>query len=217
METMNPRKVCATARYLDIPLEYVPIDSVPGGLKGPTYRAINPLGLAPTLQDGDETIWESAAIMVHLALKAKSPIWPSDPKLQVEVMRWISWDLCHFAPHAGAFYFENYIKPAFGFGTPDHALLETKRAPLHESAAVLDARLARSPYLAGPTLTIADFCVAVLLPLQEEIGLPLGKYQHLQRWHGDLMQIDAWRNPWPRPTTTERAAAAADHSPQRGA
>src|SRR5688572_23131598 len=104
METMNPRKVCATARYLDIPLEYVPIDSVPGGLKGPTYRAINPLGLAPTLQDGDETIWESAAIMVHLALKAKDPIWPHDPQLQVEVMRWISWDLCYFARLTGAFY-----------------------------------------------------------------------------------------------------------------
>jgi glutathione S-transferase len=186
---------------------------VPGGLKGPAYRAINPNGLVPTLQDGDQTIWESAAIMLHLALKANSPIWPVDPRQQVEVMRWISWDLCHFARHTGAFYFENYIKPTFGFGTPDRALLEAELEPLHQSAAVLDARLAHSAYLAGPALTIADFCVGVLLPLQEEIGLPLGKYQHLQRWHGELMQLDAWRNPWPRDRSTPRGTATSDRDP----
>jgi hypothetical protein len=39
METMNPRKVCATAKYLRSPIEYIPIDRVPGGLKGAEYMA----------------------------------------------------------------------------------------------------------------------------------------------------------------------------------
>lgn len=197
METMNPRKVCVTAKHLRLGLDYVPVDSVPGGLKGPEYLAINPNGRAPVLQDGDVTIWESAAIMAYLAAKAQSDLWPSDPRRQVEVLRWISWDLCEFAPHAGAFYFENHIKPAFGLGTPDPSVLEAKLAPLHESAAVLDAHLSRSEYLAGPELTIADFCVGVLLPMQEEIGLPLRGYRHVQRWHAELMKLEAWRDPWP--------------------
>jgi glutathione S-transferase len=204
METMNPRKVCATAKYLKLPVHYVPIDTVPGGLKGPEYLAINPNGRAPTLTDGDTVLWESAAIMMHMAIAASSDLWPvSDPARQVEIMRWVSWDLCEFAPHAGAFYFENSIKEKLGLGAPDRAGLEAKVEPLRASAKTLDAHLADRKYLAGDAVTIADFCVGVLLPYQKEIGLPLADYRNLQRWHAELMKLDAWRNPWP----TRRASA----------
>ena len=76
METMNPRKVCATAKYLRSPIEYIPIDRVPGGLKGAEYMAINPNGRAPVLVDGELKLWESAAIMMHLASQAKDDLWP---------------------------------------------------------------------------------------------------------------------------------------------
>jgi glutathione S-transferase len=201
METMNPRKVCATAKYLRVPVEYVPIESVPGGLKGPEYLAINPNGRAPVLRDGDLTLWESAAIMTYLSVQAKSDLWPvSDPARQVEVVRWVSWDLCEFASHAGAFYFENYIKPKFGFGPSDPAALEAHREPLKRAAQLLDAHLERRRFLVGERLSIADFCVGVLLPMQDEIGLPLREFRHLQRWHDQLLEIEAWRNPWPRPS-----------------
>lgn len=182
METMNPRKACAIAKYLRLPVEYVPIESLPGGLKGAVFTAINPNGLAPALVDGELKLWESAAIMVHLAVQAKSDLWPvSEPACQADILRWISWDLCEFAPLAGAFYFENYIKPKFGFGSPDRAALESKREPLLKAARLLDAHLARHRYLAGDRLSIADFCVGVLLPQQDEIGLPLRELAHLQR------------------------------------
>jgi glutathione S-transferase len=198
METMNPRKVCATAKYLGVPVEYVHVETVPGGLKGPDYLALNPNGRAPVLVHAETRLWESAAIMMYLALQAKSDLWPvGDPLRQVEIARWISWDLCEFAPHAGTFYFENYIKPRFGFGAPDAGELERKLEPLHQSAALLDQHLSERRFLTGDSLSIADFCVGVLLPQQREIGLPLGEYQHLQRWHGELMKLDAWRDPWP--------------------
>jgi len=71
METMNPRKVCGTAKYLRSPIEYIPIDRAPGGLKGAEYMAINRNGRAPVLVDGELKLWESAAIMMHLAIQAK--------------------------------------------------------------------------------------------------------------------------------------------------
>jgi glutathione S-transferase len=198
METMNPRKVCATAKYLKLPVDYVPIETVPGGLKGPQYLALNPNGLAPTLTDGDTVLWESAAIMMHLSIAASSDLWPlANPARQVEVVRWISWDLCEFAPLASTFYFENLIKRKFGLGDPDRAALEAKVEPLRAAARLLDGHLADRRYLTGDAVTIADFCVGVLLPYQEEIGLPLAEYRNLQRWHAELMKLDAWRNPWP--------------------
>jgi glutathione S-transferase len=198
METMNPRKVCATAKYLRSPLEYVPIDRVPGGLKGAEYMAINPNGRAPVLVDGELRLWESAAIMMHLAIQAKDDLWPvSDPARQVEIVRWLSWDLGEFAAYAGVFYFENHIKPKLGLGPSDAAALEASREPLRRAAQLLDAHLARRQFLVGERLSIADFCVGVLLPQQDEIGLPLRDYQHLQRWHARLMELEAWREPWP--------------------
>jgi len=199
METMNPRKVCATAKYLRLPIDYVPIDQVPGGLKGAAFLAINPNGRAPVLIDDGLKLWESAAIMMHLAIRAEDELWPvSDPARQVEIMRWVSWDLCEFAPHAGAFYFENHIKPRFGFGSPDPSSLDAKREPLRQSARLLDAHLEQRRFLTGDRPSIADFCVGVLLPYQDEIELPLREYRHLQRWHDRLMELEAWRDPWPK-------------------
>jgi glutathione S-transferase len=198
METMNPRKVCATAKYLRSPLEYIPIDHVPGGLKGAEYMAINPNGRAPVLVDGELRLWESAAIMMHLAVQAKDELWPlSDPARQVDIVRWLSWDLCEFAPHAGAIYFESYIKPKLGFGPTDPAVLEASREPLKRAAQLLDAHLERRRFLVADRLSIADFCLGVLLPQQDEIGLQLRDYRHLQRWHDRLLEIEAWRDPWP--------------------
>jgi glutathione S-transferase len=51
--------------------------------------------------------------------------------------------------------------------------------------------------LVGDRLSIADFCVGVLVPHAAEIELPVADYQNIQRWHGRLMELDAWRDPWP--------------------
>jgi glutathione S-transferase len=198
MRTMNPRKVCALAKHLGSPVEYVPIDVPAGGLRSPEYLALNPNGLAPVLEDSGKTIWESAAIMVHLAAKARSNMWPlDDAAQQVEIVRWVSWDAMHFAPHTGTFYFENYIKPTFGFGPSDAAEIQSHTPPLHRAAQILDQHLAGRKFLTGETLTIADFCVGVLLPIAKEIQLPLDGYANIQRWHHRLLALPAWRDPWP--------------------
>lgn len=198
MKTMNPRKACVVAKYLNSPVEYVPIDFTAGGLRSADYLALNPNARAPVLEDGGKTIWESVAIMVHLAVKAGSDLWPAhDPARQVDVLRWISWDAFHFAPHAAAFYFEHVIKPRLGLGEPNQAALEAKLPFLHRSAKVLDQELSSRAFLAGEKLTIADFCTAILLPMADEIGLPLSEYSNIWRWHDRLMKIEAWQDPWP--------------------
>ena len=76
-ETMNPRKACVTAKYLGSPVEYVRLDARKGEHKSPAHLARNPNGKVPVLVDGDKTLWESAAIMVYLANKAGSDLWPA--------------------------------------------------------------------------------------------------------------------------------------------
>jgi glutathione S-transferase len=197
-ETMNPRKACATAKYLALPVDYVRVDLGKGEHKTPDYLARNPNGTVPTLEDGADTLWESMAIMVRLCERAESQLWPTHaPGLAADVVRWLSWDAFHFAPHASTFYFEHLVKPKFGLGAPDQARLERATPALHNAARLLDAHLGEHAYLVGDSLTIADFCLAVLLPYSEQIELPLADYRNIQRWQGRLMELEAFRDPWP--------------------
>jgi glutathione S-transferase len=52
-ETANPRKLCAVAKYLGSPVEFVRFDLTQGENKTPEFLAINPNGKVPALADGE--------------------------------------------------------------------------------------------------------------------------------------------------------------------
>ena len=85
-DTLMPRKACAVAKYLALPLEYVHVDMGRGEHRTPEFRSINPNAKVPALVDGELTLWESNAIACHLADKAQSDLLPRDSRL-VEIVR----------------------------------------------------------------------------------------------------------------------------------
>lgn len=196
-ETPNPRKPCAVAKYLESPVEFVRIDLAKGEHQTPEYLAINPNGKVPALVDGDINLWESHAIMAHLAVQAGSDLWPSDSGQQIEVLRWLLWDVAHFSRHAGTLFFERVIKPNFGRGEPDQAAIEEATGFFKRFAGVLDSHLADNDYLVDNRLTIADFGVACMLPNAEAAQFPLDGCDNIIRWHDRLNELEAWRNPFP--------------------
>lgn len=195
--TPNSRGPCAVAKYLDSPVEFVHVDLSKGENKTPEFLAVNPNGKVPALNDGDVNVFEGQAIMMYLAQKANSELWPSAPAKQCEVVQWLSWDRAHFSRHGAALLFERYIKAAFGMGDPDQSVIEESSGFWNRFAAVLDGHLSGRSNLVGDDLTIADFSVASLLPSANEAELPLADFKEVSRWHDALMQIPAWRDPWP--------------------
>ena len=164
-ETLNPRKACAVARYLNSPVEFVRIDLGKGENRTPEYLAINPNGKVPALTDGDRKIWEANAIMAYLARAARLRSVPADDR-QIEVTRWLSWNADHFTRHAGNLYFQHIIKPHFGLGEPDPKEVEEATGILQKVRPGAQRSSARAENISsGDTLTIADFAVAVTLPL----------------------------------------------------
>lgn len=196
-ETLNPRKACAVARHLELPVEHVPVDLAKGEQKRPEFLALNPNGKVPVLQEADgRTLWESDAIMCRLSQIAGSDLWPKDPDRQIDVLRWLAWDLQHFTRHGGALYFEHIIKPRFGL-PPDPAAAESATGFFKTSAAVLEGHLAGRRWLLDDRLTVADFAAAITLPYAAPAKLPLDGFPAIQRWHGRLCELAAWREPWP--------------------
>lgn len=197
-ETLNPRKPCAVARYLELPVEYVHVDLAKGEHKRPEFLALNPNGKVPVLQEaGGRTLWESNAIMCRLAQVAGSDLWPRDADRQLDVLRWLCWDLQHFTRHGGALYFEHIIKP-FLHLPPDPAAAESATGFFKVNAAVLEGHLAGRRFLLGDQLTVADFATAITLPYAAPARIPLDDFPAIQRWHGRLCEMTAWREPWPK-------------------
>ena len=93
----NTWKVRAVAAHLSIPLELELVDLSKGGSHAPEYLAINPSGRTPTLVDGDFKLWESTAIMQYLASQKANSLWPNDPRVRADIMRWQSWNLAHWS------------------------------------------------------------------------------------------------------------------------
>lgn len=195
-ETPNPRKAVAVARYLEAPVEYIRVDLTKDEQKRPDFVARNPNGKVPTLTDGDTVVWESNAIICYLARKEASDLWPRD-ELQIDLVRWLCWDIAHFSRHANALLWEHVIKPAMGLGEPDQAAIDEASGFLKKFAAVLDAHLQNQKYIVGNALSVADFAVSATLPLKDIAKLPLDGFDAIERWRAMLHQIPAWRDPFP--------------------
>lgn len=195
-DTQNPWRACAVARHLGFDVDYVHVDLGKGEHRNPEFLAVNPNGKVPALVDGDVKMWESVAIMAYLSDKAGSDLWPRDER-RIEIMRWLFWDAAQFTRWGGVLHFENRIRRRFGLGDPDPARVEEALGNWNRFAAVLDAHLEGRTRLVAETLSIADFAVACLLPLAEASKLPLDDYPQIRRFHDGLMEIPAWRRPFP--------------------
>ena len=64
------------------------VESTPFHDRGPDHFAAQPFGQVPWLTDGDVTIFESGAILLHLAEKS-SALMPTDRRGRAEVMAWV--------------------------------------------------------------------------------------------------------------------------------
>ncbi|MEZ2141715.1 glutathione S-transferase family protein [Bradyrhizobium sp. DN5] len=64
------------------------VASVPFDDRGPTHLAHQPFGQVPWLTDGDLSIFESGAILLHLGERSDK-LMPSDPRGRVEATKWV--------------------------------------------------------------------------------------------------------------------------------
>jgi glutathione S-transferase len=197
IKAQAPRRVLALAKHLALKAELIEMDLMAGAMKLPDYTAINPNMKAPALVDGPVVLWESSAIMAYLCMKADSDMWPThNPAEQVEMLRWLSWNDCHWAPAVAPFYFEHIVKSTFKMGPPDTASL-TRKHDLFRWAKVLDDHLAGRNYVTCERLTIADFQLASMATYWRESEMPLEPYRNVVSWIDGLMRIPAWAAPWP--------------------
>ena len=104
-------------------------------------------------RSGEEIkVWESAAIVIHLAEVAKSDLLPTEPAARARVMKWVMFQAANIGPNFGNFVHFIMVKklttadyPVQRYGTEVKRLLN-----------VLDKQLATNAYIAGDEYSLAD-------------------------------------------------------------
>ena len=134
------------------------VQSVPFGARGAEHFAHQPFGQVPWLTDGDLSIFESGAILLHLGERS-SALMPSDPRTRSAVIEWLFAALNSVEAASlpwTIFKFSGDIAETPGRTHLD-AFLESR---LQRMEAVLAAR----EWLAG-TFSVADILMADVLRL----------------------------------------------------
>lgn len=189
--SINVRKVVFTARLLGLPFERIDAGASFGITKTPDYLARNPNALVPLLEDGDFTLWESNVIVRYLcARRPEAGLYPQDLRARFDAERWMDWQQTTLN-NAGRDAFLQLIRTPAEQRNPQ--AIAASVAATEPLLAMLDAQLARRPYLAGEQLTMADIPIAC--EMHRWWGLPLEHpaHPHLRRWYDGLRQLPAAR------------------------
>ena len=133
-----------------------------GGNDDPEYRAKNPNGRLPTLEEEDGfTLWESGAVVRYLCAKySMGDLYPEDLRARAAADKWMDW--CSL--NLGEF---NTVFLDHFFRLPEEERQASKIAEATTQASalfdILDAHLAENDYLGGDRLTMADFPAGSLI------------------------------------------------------
>lgn len=151
----NVQPVIWLLSELNLPHKRIDAGGSFGGTDTPEYRKKNPMGLIPSLEDDDVTMFESQAIMRYIAGRHGEDLWPTDPIARAPIDQWMEWAKTTIAPNVVYKVFWQLIRtPA---ADRDHAALEEAVAALRQIMSIADDQLSKHNWLAGGTMSLADF------------------------------------------------------------
>ena len=189
--SINVQKVLWTAELCGQPYESIEVGGPFGGTDTPQYLAMNPTRLVPTLQDGDEVIWESNTIVRYLVARyGTDGLYPADPGVRSHAERWMDWQLSTLnKPMRDLFWGYVRLPPE----KHDPARMEKALALAAEAMALLDAHLATHAFVAGDHFTMGDIPVGCFSWRWFRLPLDRPALPHLRRWHDSLHDIPGYR------------------------
>ena len=181
--TPNGHKVSVTLEELGLAYTVKPVDIGKGEQKQPGFLKLNPNGRIPAIVDreeGDFAVFESGAIMLYLAEKT-GKLLPPDRKGRSRVTQWLMFQMGGVGPMLGqAHHFRIYAPEKIGYAI-DRYTNEARRL-----YGVMNRRLAKSKYIAGPAYTIADIAIFPWLRSWKNQGIDWADYPHLKGWFDEI-------------------------------
>ncbi|NQV43483.1 MAG: glutathione S-transferase N-terminal domain-containing protein, partial [Rhodospirillales bacterium] len=155
--TPNGRKISIMLEELALPYAVHSVDIGADEQFAPDFLAISPNNKIPAIVDPDGpdgkplSVFESGAILIYLAEKTGSTLWPTEPRQRMVTLEWLMFQMGNLGPFLGqANHFLKWSKEDVPYAKKRY------RDEAHRLYGVMDRRLADVAFLAGDDYSIAD-------------------------------------------------------------
>ena len=170
-----------------MPYKVMPVHIGKGDQFAESFLTISPNNKIPAIVDEEGpsgipyAIFESGAILMYLADKAKSSLLPSDPQKYYSVLQWLMFQMGSMGPMLGqAHHFRKYAPEQLPYAI-DRYTKEASRL-----YGVMNRRLGQAKYFAGEEYSIADIAIYPWLRAYKWQGQDLKDWPNIQRWYSDV-------------------------------
>ena len=186
LPTPNGQKVHIMLEECGLPYRAIPVNIGTGDQFAPEFLAISPNNKIPAIVDPDGpeggpiSLFESGAILLYLASKT-GKFLPAATTARYEMLQWLMFQMGGVGPMLGqAHHFRMYAPEKLPYAI-DRYTNEAKRL-----YSVMDRRLAKSKYIAGPKYSIADIAIFPWLRSWKNQGIDWNDYPHLKGWFDEI-------------------------------
>jgi GST-like protein len=187
--TPNPAKVALFLEEAQLAYELVPVDTSKGEQHLPAFRAVNPNGKVPAIEDtegpGGKTVrvFDSNAILLYLADKTGK--FTGAPEDRPELLSWLFFIASGLGPFSGqAVHFQLAAPKDLEYARNRYR----REAERHYE--VLEKHLEGRAYLVGDVFTIADIAAWGWIARADRVlqrrDDPLADYPNLKRWFASI-------------------------------
>ena len=186
--TSNGRKVAILLEELEQPYRYHPVDINKGEQHQEWFTKLNPNTKIPVIVDKDESgdnqraVFESGAILIYLAEKAGSELYPTDPEQRTTVLQWLMFQMGGIGPSFGqALHFYKYASEKQPYS------IDRYMGELHRLFRVMEQHLSEHTYFAEQ-YSIADIAIYPWIARHEWYDLDWQLYPKVERWYRTISE-----------------------------
>jgi glutathione S-transferase len=166
------------ANELGLDYEHLPIEIGEAGARSPEFLAINPNGRLPFIDDDGFVLFESLAITLYLAKKhSPGKLYPAALADEAKAWQWSFWAIAEVDRGVNIWSLHAVrLPPAERDAAKRDEALKVIGGPFK----ILDAAVAKQPYLLGEHFTVADLNVAAVI--SRAIEMDLAAVPNLKAW-----------------------------------
>ncbi|MDQ0739519.1 glutathione S-transferase family protein [Pseudomonas sp. W4I3] len=186
----NVRKALWCAEELGLDYEAIDAGGAFGVVDTPQYRALNPNGRVPMIEDGDFVLWESNTIVRYLCAKHASDFYPSDLQARASAEKWMDWTTSTLADPFKAVFWGIVRTPA---EQRNWDSINAGRQACIDALTTVDQALAEQPYLSGAAFGIGDIPLGCFAYPWFEMPIERPAMPNLEAWYQRLKQRPAYR------------------------
>lgn len=155
----NVKKVLWAGDELKLPIERIDAGGKFGVVDTPAYRALNPNGRVPTVEDGDLVLWESNTVMRYFCEKyGGEALYPVDARQRAEINRWLDWSLSILSPADTQVFLATIRTPE---AKQDKAEIARMVERAGQAYAIMNDWLKDRPFFAGEKFSLADLALSI--------------------------------------------------------